>query len=108
MIKTLASLALILSAFVAVYPAQTPRSANDYFSRARASYEKGDLGGGISDYNRVIEIKPQMAEAYNNRGAAWFEKGNAQQAIADYSTAIQLDPDLAAAYLNRGHARRLA
>ena len=59
----------------------------------------------IEDYNKAIELNPELAEAYNNRGVAYCIKGDYDRAIVDYNTAIALKRDYTAdAYYNRGEA----
>lgn len=51
----------------------------------------------IADYDRAIDLDPQLVQAYFNRGLAYVDKG-------DLDRAIDLDPQLAQAYLGRGIA----
>ncbi len=77
-----------------------------FFSRGNAYLFKGEVDRAIADYDRAIELKPDLAEAYNNRGNAYWNKGEVDRAIADYDRAIELKPDYAEAYYNRGIAYR--
>ena len=63
---------------------------------------KSDLA--MADYDKAIELKPDLAEAYNNRGTAYHYKGNYDLDIADCDKAIELRPDYAEAYVSRGNA----
>ena len=56
----------------------------------------------MRDYNRAIELNPELAETYNNRGAAYGKKGELDKAIQNYNIAIALNPELADTYSNRG------
>jgi tetratricopeptide (TPR) repeat protein len=67
-----------------------------YFSR------KSDLA--IADYDKAIELKPDLAKAYNNRGIVYHYEGDYDLAMADCDKAIELRPDYAKAYVNRGNA----
>ena len=58
----------------------------------------------IADYNKAMELGPDLAYAYNNRGVSYYHKGEYSLAIADYSRAIELKPDFVEAYNNRGVA----
>ena len=62
----------------------------------------GEYQRGIKDFNKAIELKPQLAGVYNNRGRAYDKLGNYQQAINDFNKAIHLDPKDAMAYISRG------
>jgi len=58
----------------------------------------------IADYNKAMELGPDLAYPYNNRGVSYYHKGQYSLAIADYSRAIELKPDFVEAYNNRGVA----
>src|SRR5260370_21112322 len=58
----------------------------------------------MADYERAIELEPNLPSAFSNRGLAWASKGEFRLAIADYTKAIQLDPNLPVAFNNRGNA----
>lgn len=58
----------------------------------------------IQDYNRAIELDPELKEAYNHRGLAKFYLNNFPGAIEDYGRAIDLDEKFIEAYFNRGLA----
>ena len=87
-------------------------SAESYFNRGVKKADLGDYEDAIANFDKVIEIKPELAEAYNKRGMSKDElkhsrstKGNIifnKGAIADYTKAIEIDPNFAEAYYNRG------
>ena len=79
-------------------------SATDWFEKGYKSAISGNYQQAINDYNKAIQLNPQLATAYNNRGLAYDNLGNYQQAINDYNKAIQLNPQFALAYNNRGLA----
>src|ERR1041384_3873173 len=79
--------------------------AND--ERGAAYGQKGDLDRAIADFDRAIQIEPNLADAYNNRGAAYGLKGDVDRAIADFDTAIQLNPRLKGAHYHRGLTYKL-
>ncbi len=58
----------------------------------------------IAEFDKAIELDPNLALAYSGRGHSYVELGNVEQAIVDYDQAIELDPDLALAYRGRGLA----
>lgn len=51
-----------------------------------------DYTGGISDYNRAIELESKNAEFYMGRGTAREGNGDIDGAIADETQALILDP----------------
>src|SRR4030042_6325994 len=66
--------------------------------------EEGRDDEAIAEFNKAIELDPELAIAYSNRGAAYIGKGDFDKALADCDMAIALDPLLAAAYNNRARA----
>ena len=80
-------------------------SAETYFLRAWVKDQFGNYKGAITDYDKVIHLKPDDANVYYNRGTANGKLGQYTAAIADYDTAIRLKPDLALAYAGRGWGR---
>jgi tetratricopeptide (TPR) repeat protein len=78
-------------------------TAEDYYHRANVKYyELQDVRGGLSDYDRAIELDSNYALAYSNRGN--IKKDNLQDyqgALNDYDRAIELNPNDAVTYYNR-------
>src|SRR4028119_699621 len=103
---------ILLLAFAADAPAQTPRTAKDFVKRAATRYLKGDLDGAIEDYSRALETEPRVAGVYVKRGGARRAKGDLNGAIDDFNQAYDIDPlsvhndrSVAEAYSNRGFIR---
>ncbi|MEY3870880.1 MAG: hypothetical protein RLZZ338_4774 [Cyanobacteriota bacterium] len=76
-----------------------------YYNQGAVRDDLGDKQGALADYNKAIELQPDLADAYINRGAVRSELGDTKGAIADFNKAIELQPDLAQAYNNRGAVR---
>jgi tetratricopeptide (TPR) repeat protein len=55
----------------------------------------------ISDFTRLIELKPNFADGYLGRGAAKSAKYDALAALEDYDLAVRVEPDLAPAHGRR-------
>lgn len=55
----------------------------------------------LEDYNKVINVSPQLPYVYYNRANVKLSLQQFQRAIDDYSRAIQIEPELAEAYYNR-------
>ena len=78
------------------------QTAEEYFYSAFAKDDLGDYTGAIQDYNKAIELDPDLAMAYNNRGKAKISLGDNRGAIQDLNKMIELNPYDAKAYNNRG------
>ena len=78
--------------------------AQAYNYTANALVAKGDVDGGIANYDRAISLDPSKAIFYSNRADAWNRKGQYDRAIADADQAIRLDPRYVRAYLHRASA----
>ena len=78
-------------------------TAEDYYHRANVKYyELQDIHGGLSDYDRALELDPNHALAYSNRGNIRKDRlQDYQGALADYDRAIELNPNDAVTYYNR-------
>jgi len=46
-------------------------------------YKQKQFEEAINEFNKAIEINPNLAEAYNNRGFAYIYQGNFSQPISD-------------------------
>jgi protein O-GlcNAc transferase len=56
------------------------------------------------NYEKAIELDPQMSMAHNNMGAIYLSQKNYQKAVELFSTAASTDPSNAFAYNNLGNA----
>jgi tetratricopeptide (TPR) repeat protein len=63
---------------------------------------RGDFDAAIRDYQRVVELRPDLPEAYNNLGVAQKKKGELTRAADNFNRALALKADYGAALSNRG------
>jgi Tfp pilus assembly protein PilF len=63
---------------------------------------RGDFDSAIRDYEKVVELRPDLPEAYNNLGVAQKKKGELRDAAESFNRALALKPDYSAALSNRG------
>jgi tetratricopeptide (TPR) repeat protein len=99
MSSTLATTAALLIGFAAHVRAE--ETADSYYHRGNANYQRGNFSAAIADYTRAIEANPKYHKAYYERGVARDAEGDRDGAIADYTRAIELDPKYADAYSQR-------
>ena len=62
--------------------------------------QRGDLDGAISEYRKLLAMKPDYAHAHNNLGEALAGKGDLDAAIEEYRKALAINPSLAEASKN--------
>jgi tetratricopeptide (TPR) repeat protein len=62
-----------------------------YRARGSAKFRSKDYEGAISDFNKVIELKPD-AQYYTFRGMIQLQKGDLDKAIADFNISIEKSP----------------
>ena len=77
-----------------------------FAGRAWARFSIRDFAGAIRDYDRAIQLHPEIDGFYLEQGHVYLAIGNVDGAIRDLSEAIRLNPDNASAYNNRGLAFR--
>ncbi|MGB3136849.1 MAG: tetratricopeptide repeat protein [Nodosilinea sp.] len=86
-------------------PTIPPGDALAFFNRATTRHDLRDQPGAISDYNQVLQLRPDHAIALNNRGVAQLELNRAEAAEIDLNEAIVQNDQLFAPYCNRGWLR---
>ena len=93
--------------------------AHAYHVQAQKKYRSKDYKEAIADFDKAIQLNPDVAVAYYNRGTAKFRlaesedaHGNSQkarelyqEAINDYTQTLEKSPWNVSAYRNRGFAK---
>ena len=82
------------------------RQSYVYFYRANTYYLLGEYTEALSDYNRAIELDPEIPELYQNRGNVYFFQHEYNKAIDDYNIAIILGLHEPEVFSNRGNCYR--
>lgn len=92
--------------------ALTPDFALAYFERALTRFKALQASENplnvemrlvIADFDRALELSPNMAFALYNKGNVFAAMQDYTSALAAYNQAIQTKPDLGEAYYNRGY-----
>ena len=63
---------------------------------------RGDVDAAIKEYDKVIELRPELPEAYSNLAVAQKKKGELDKAIASLNKALERKPEFASALTTRG------
>ncbi len=82
-----------------------PQNPAVWSNRGNVRVSQNKLQQALEDYNKAIELAPNIADPYLNRGIAFEGLGKWSNAIADYNRVLELDPNDAMAYNNRGNAQ---
>jgi tetratricopeptide (TPR) repeat protein len=78
-----------------------PRHTLAYLSRGSAFFRLDQLDEAIADFDRAIQLNPNLARSYHLRGLAKEKQENDAEAMTDFEKAIELDPEYGAAYYSR-------
>ncbi|MBW4585829.1 tetratricopeptide repeat protein [Aetokthonos hydrillicola Thurmond2011] len=84
---------------------QFPENPAVWSNRGNSRVSQNKLQEALADYNRAIELAPNVTDPYLNRGTAFEGLGKWEEAIADYNHVLELDPKDPMAYNNRGNAK---
>lgn len=72
------------------------------FSQAKLAHANGDFARAITDYQRVVRLRPDDSHVYYNLGSALFSNGQYEEALAAFDRSIALDPNSAEVHHFRG------
>ena len=67
-----------------------PSFAFGYFNRAYVKCQLQDFNGAIMDYNKAVEINPDLADAFYNKGVLLFYLKDKLNACQNFSKAGEL------------------
>lgn len=77
-----------------------------YFYLGTIEDSKGDYKRAIVNYQKAIELSPELAEAYSNLALLNQDAGNHADAIKNLTRALELRPDLMGAKVNLANSYR--
>jgi WD40 repeat protein/tetratricopeptide (TPR) repeat protein len=80
-----------------------PERAAGYRQRGLANLNN-NVAQAVRDFERALQIEPDVVETLNGRGKAYHLLGDFSAAIADYDQALELDGKNAESYRLRGWA----
>ena len=72
-----------------------------YLNRANVYDSMGDSSNALLDYNKAVELAPDVAGTYYNRGVFYKARGDLAAALKDNDSALRLDPTFVPALYNR-------
>lgn len=76
---------------------KNPKMADAYNNLGYSLRKQGpaNFGKALTNYNRAIDLDPNLAEAYMYRGVLHMRMGNEDKALADHKTLARLNRNLA-------------
>ena len=69
-----------------------------------ALFDAGDISKAVTQYEKAIQIDPNVADAHNNLGYLFFKQGKADEAVQCFRRALALNPNYVDAINNLGNA----
>ena len=64
------------------------------YQHAKSAEKSGDYKSATADYDKIIQLRPDMAEAYANAGNLYYLQGEIPRAETYFRKAISLKPQL--------------
>jgi len=77
-------------------------TALDHYNRGMEYLLESDNNSAMREFNKAIELNPDISSAYLYRGGVFLKTFQLFEAERDFNKAIELDPKNAQAYLFRG------
>src|SRR6185437_4178688 len=87
------NLCIAIGLFASLGHAQDDR-LRALYQHAKSAEQSGDYKSATADYDKIIQLRPDMAEAYANAGNLYYLQGEIPQAKAYFRKAISLKPQL--------------
>jgi len=74
-----------------------------YAIRANIKAQRGDIAACGADYDKVIELRPEIApRVHSERGSLYFKAGKIKESLADFDALVKLQPDVEPQLWQRG------
>lgn len=78
-----------------------PKHAIDYNNRGLIYSQSGQGEKALADYNKALQLNPELDNAYNNRANYYASNGKLAEALTDYETALDLNPGNTRTWINQ-------
>ena len=75
-----------------------------WFNLGLKHVSAGDFEKAIADWEKALDINPNLSEAWHNRGSALGRLGNYEAAVESFQNALAIDPNNYQAWNDRAHA----
>src|SRR5579862_5608910 len=84
----------MIAALVLLLALQATPELKQHVDAGLKAKSAGDLDAAIREFQRVVELAPNLAAAHVNLGAVYYEKKDYTHAIPPLRKALELNPDL--------------
>jgi tetratricopeptide (TPR) repeat protein len=78
-----------------------PTDAVGYNNRGLIYFQSGQSEKALADYNRALELDPELDGGYNNRANYYASVGQLAEALSDYEKALDLNPGNIRTWINQ-------
>lgn len=78
-----------------------PSHAVDYNNRGLIYFQSGQQEKALADYNKALQLNPELDNAYNNRANYYASRGQLAEALTDYEIALDLNPGNTRTWINQ-------
>ena len=78
-----------------------PKHAVDYNNRGLIYFQSGQGEKALADYNKALQLNPELDSAYNNRANYYASSGKLAEALTDYEMALDLNPGNTRTWINQ-------
>jgi Flp pilus assembly protein TadD len=73
-----------------------------HYALADSLREKGQCAAAVSEYEKVIAVRPEHRDAHTNLGICLAQTGRTEDAERAFRRALEIDPSFARGYTNLG------
>lgn len=78
--------------------------AMDHTTLGNSFHQEGRMDQAIAEYQKALEIDPNLADAHSNLGVAFLEMGRVKDSIAHLQKALEINPNYVDAHYNLGNS----
>ena len=75
-----------------------------WFNLGLKHVSTGEFAKAIADWEKALNINPNLPEAWHNRGSALGRLGKYEEAVESFQNALTIDPNNSQAWNDRAHA----
>jgi tetratricopeptide (TPR) repeat protein len=78
-----------------------PGAARIYYNRGKALLKKEEWALSIEDFQRVVDIHPEIHQAYSNMGIAYYHLKSMDNALESFNKSVDINPNYALGHFGK-------